>query len=330
MFRSVVIATILLLGAGAPHALELGDCDDRDADRAIAGCSLLLERAPEKPSEVAHVLLHRAIVYNAKGDYDRAIADLKKALRLTGGVDMVDRFKGDAAEAHYHLGLAYEKKGERDRAIDNYRENIKSRSVHPQASDALRRLGVAGGEIDRWRVEGSLGRGNIARTGRGREIAQFRASRRCRMFAEHAEFAWAIAECDEAIKLSGAVLIGSSASAYVARGRVYLAMGDLDRALADMDEAIRLDPRGNGHVARGAVLTEKNELDRAIVDFDEAIKLDPGTATAFAGRARAYEKKGERDKAIADYRKALEVYRARFNEPYAPSIEALKRLGAEP
>jgi Tfp pilus assembly protein PilF len=150
------------------------------------------------------------------------------------------------------------------------------------------------------------------------------------MFARHAEFAWAIAECDEAIKLSGSVLGRNAGTGYVDRGRVYLAMGDLDRALANMDEAIRLDPSENAYVARGAVLTEKNELDRAIADFDEAVKIGSTLITAFAGRARVYEKKGERDKAIADYRKALEVYRARFNKPYALSIEALKRLGVEP
>jgi tetratricopeptide (TPR) repeat protein len=156
MFRSAAIATVLLLGVGAAHALELGECDDRVADRAIAGCSLLLESTRDKPSEVAHLLLRRAIAYNAKGDYDRAIADLKTAMRLTGGFDMVDRFKSDSADAHYHLGFAYEKKGERDKAISHYSDNLKSRFAHPQAGDALRRLNVKARDIDMWRAEGML------------------------------------------------------------------------------------------------------------------------------------------------------------------------------
>jgi Flp pilus assembly protein TadD len=35
--------------------------------------------------------------------------------------------------------------------------------------------------------------------------------------------------------------------------------------------------------------------------FDRVIKIDPNNADAFNGRGNAYENKGERDKAIADF-----------------------------
>jgi len=48
----------------------------------------------------------------------------------------------------------------------------------------------------------------------------------------------------------------------------------------------------------------KGEYDRAIADYTEAIRLDRGSALSYSNRGSAYEKKGELDKALADFREA--------------------------
>ena len=63
--------------------------------------------------------------------------------------------------------------------------------------------------------------------------------------------------------------------------------------------------RDLGYFGRGSIHQERGELDRAIADFDDVIRLDPKHAFAFEQRGRAYEHKGDRDKAIADYRMVL-------------------------
>lgn len=60
------------------------------------------------------------------------------------------------------------------------------------------------------------------------------------------------------------------------RGNAWKAKGELDRAIADYTEAIRLKPdHAIAHYDRGIVWQQKGELDRAIADFSEAIRLKP-------------------------------------------------------
>jgi len=92
------------------------------------------------------------------------------------------------------------------------------------------------------------------------------------------------------------------------RGLAYRDKGELDRAVADFNEAIRLDPEfALAYNNRGLAYRDKGELDRAIADHTEAIRLDPRFAVAFNSRGFTYDRKGERDRAIADYTEAIRL-----------------------
>lgn len=91
-------------------------------------------------------------------------------------------------------------------------------------------------------------------------------------------------------------------------GDDYAKKGDLDRAIADYDEAIRLDPTYPATFrARGETYGSKGEFDRAIADFTEAIRLDPNYALAYAQRALTYFLRADYDRSIADSNKAIEL-----------------------
>ena len=60
-----------------------------------------------------------------------------------------------------------------------------------------------------------------------------------------------------------------------------------------------------GFVKRGYAYEEKGELDMAIADYTEAIRLNPNNAWTYSSRARIYREKGDLDKSIADYSKAI-------------------------
>ena len=51
----------------------------------------------------------------------------------------------------------------------------------------------------------------------------------------------------------------------------------------------------------------KGDNDKAIADFTEAIQLDPKNAKAYIDRGSAYINKGDNDKAIADCNEAIRL-----------------------
>jgi len=80
-------------------------------------------------------------------------------------------------------------------------------------------------------------------------------------------------------------------------------MGDLDKAIADYTQAIRLDPDlAEVYGVRGLAYSQKGDFDKAIADCNQAIRLGPDFAEAYTNRGVAYDNKGDLDKAFADWR----------------------------
>ena len=101
---------------------------------------------------------------------------------------------------------------------------------------------------------------------------------------------------------------GLDALAYAHRGRAWKEKGDLDRALKDYDEALRLYPPHPGWLRdRGTVYEAKREFERAVRDYSEALRLNPLDALTYLDRGIAYKGLKESDKAAADYSEAIRL-----------------------
>jgi tetratricopeptide (TPR) repeat protein len=95
---------------------------------------------------------------------------------------------------------------------------------------------------------------------------------------------------------------------YNNRGLARSELGDLDGAIADYDQAIKLNPQlveaygnlGNIHYLSG-------DLDGAIDYFTEAIKINPQLAEAYLGRGVARSDSGDLSGAIEDYTEAIKL-----------------------
>ena len=124
-------------------------------------------------------------------------------------------------------------------------------------------------------------------------------------------------------------LTPNSLKAYELRGSSRGIINDNAGAVADYTAAIALekksDPKADlsGYYSlRAAQLKSQGKFDAALADYSELIRLNPRDANQLVYRADIYEKKGDKARAIADYRRALEIDPA---SSYAK--DALKRLG---
>lgn len=94
--------------------------------------------------------------------------------------------------------------------------------------------------------------------------------------------------------------------AFVNRGIAYRRIGDLDRAIRDYDEAIRLNPfAADAFNNRGNAFRARNELERARRDYDDAIRLNPRYPHAYNNRGIIDLERGDFDRAVADFNRAI-------------------------
>ena len=77
-----------------------------------------------------------------------------------------------------------------------------------------------------------------------------------------------------------------TASDHYKRGMSAFEKRNIDQALTEFTEVIRLDPKNTvAYLMRGTAYGTKQELDRAIADFDKAIQLNSSTQKGKCGHA---------------------------------------------
>ncbi len=119
-----------------------------------------------------------------------------------------------------------------------------------------------------------------------------------------------IADITEAIRL-----VPNDFYTYLSRAHIHEEQGDLDIAIADYTEVIRLTSSENADryvntvavLARAWLLGTKGELDGAIADYSEVLRRTPYAAYVHCCRSGMYERQGKLDAAIADYTMAVQL-----------------------
>jgi Tfp pilus assembly protein PilF len=102
------------------------------------------------------------------------------------------------------------------------------------------------------------------------------------------------------------------------RGLSRLQKGELDAAIQDLDECIRLAPTvAAGFITRGVAWKRKKEYARALRDYDEAIRLDPKSANSHNNRAWLWAtcpdaKYRDGKRAVESAKRAIELYKNSF------------------
>jgi tetratricopeptide (TPR) repeat protein len=115
--------------------------------------------------------------------------------------------------------------------------------------------------------------------------------------------------------------------AHASAGRMEQRIGRYGEAAASYELAVRYDPQNAGYWESLAVnYAALSRLDDSLRAAEQTLKLNPASAIAYLARANVYEQRGDRDKALADYRQALSL--AGNNSGVAQLARAaLQRLG---
>jgi tetratricopeptide (TPR) repeat protein len=97
-------------------------------------------------------------------------------------------------------------------------------------------------------------------------------------------------------------------AALIETGKKAANADDLEKAVHDFTEAVRLDPNyPGGYTERGQALFKLGETDHAIADYTAAIKRDPNYGPALRGRAMANLYRGATDLALTDLSRAIQL-----------------------
>lgn len=98
--------------------------------------------------------------------------------------------------------------------------------------------------------------------------------------------------------------------AYMGRSKLHLELGDTTAALADASKAIELNPKGaiNAYIIRSNILmNDAGQLQPALKDLDQVIRLIPREAGLYVNRAFLRYKLDDYSGAMADYDYALQL-----------------------
>jgi tetratricopeptide (TPR) repeat protein len=113
----------------------------------------------------------------------------------------------------------------------------------------------------------------------------------------------AISQFQEAIRLEP-----NDAEAYYNLGNALGKKGQADAAINQYQEAIRLKPNyAEARYNLGNALFRKGQIDEAISQFQEAIRLKPDLAEAHYNLGAALHRKGQTDEAISQFQEAIRL-----------------------
>jgi tetratricopeptide (TPR) repeat protein len=121
--------------------------------------------------------------------------------------------------------------------------------------------------------------------------------------------------------------------ALVSRAWAHSGQDNYDAAYKDVSAAIALDPqRGTTYDTRARLMVYTGEIDRPIADFTAAIELQPRSYSLFS-RGELYAKKGDQERANADFKQAIVLMTAYLQEhpesnyTYKSRSDAYRNLG---
>ena len=253
-----------------------------------------------------------ALKKSANGDFDSAIEDYTRAIRLSSHFDTSktsDRFGNSftdsnavtvvdpfTANAYSNRGLARFRKGDIIGAIEDYTQALEIRpglaTAYLNRAAALRAKGDLDAAMKDLDKAISLKKDFFeAFTNRGSIRLDLK------------DTAGALSDLNRALELNTHV-----AEPYYQRGYVYMALKNFDSAVADFNRALQLSPdMAWAYHGRGTTAMFQGKMLDAINDFNRAIELNPTIALSWFNRGLAKVFLGDEAEAEKDFAESLRL-----------------------
>jgi predicted TPR repeat methyltransferase len=248
-------------------------------DEAQASYRRVLDADPRQ-FDALHLL---GVIERQRGHAARAVELIEDALRIDPR----------QARAHCNLGAALQDLGRTEDALASYEAALRLDPAYALAWDnrgnTLRRLGRLPEALDSYERALAINPG-LADAWCHRAIALHDLGR-------HAD---AAASAEQALAVRPAY-----ADAFVALGHALQALDRHADSVDAYDSALALAPRADTWCARGAALKKAGDLAGALHSHERALALRPDYALAEHYRANTLRALGQRDAAVAAYRRAL-------------------------
>jgi tetratricopeptide (TPR) repeat protein len=114
------------------------------------------------------------------------------------------------------------------------------------------------------------------------------------------------------------------AEAYLKRGKIYISLGDQQKAIADFTRVIELKPAyAEAYLQRGIAHSESGKYENALRDLNKALDLNPRLEDAYIQRGHIYGILGNNEDAEIDYQRASELNPQKA--PVKPEAETVKK-----
>lgn len=310
LMTSIAVAVSLLtaIPAYAATQRDYDDCNQSaDADRRIRGCTAIAQDRKESRSNQVNALNNRGLAYRQKGDPDRALADYSEAIKL-------DPKYGPA---YNNRGQIYQDKRDHDRALADLDQAIR---INP---DATRYTNRGRSHYDKRDVSKALADFDSAIKLDAKHAEAY--YRRGIIAGDKDDHDAAIKDFSEAIRL-----FPRYADAYYQRASAWGEKDEHDRSIADYLEAIKLNPRWPAPYIDGAFrYNQKGDHDNAVKLANQVLAFMPENSFALRQRADGYAGKKQYDLGIADLTEALRLTNVDFIDAqiHSQRAEIFRRKG---
>jgi len=269
-------------------------------DKAIADYSRALKIDPLR----AEVYASRGHMYTELKEYDKAIADLDYSLKL----------KPELSGAYLNRGNLYRVKGDYNKAISDYSEALK---LKPDYIEVLYNRAIVYDILKDYSK--SMSDYTMAIEYKPDYIEAL--YNRAIVYDILKDYDKALSDFTQAIKYKADYV-----EAYQNRGNIYYKTGMYDNALNDFNQLLAIDPAfAKGYISRGTIYTDRNRYSDALIDFNKAIEIDPHDIEAFNGRGTVYGLMNDYDRAIEDFTKALSIDKNSIQSYYNRAFTYMKK-----